>query len=301
MTVPMGVAGVQLAHREGTASRMAERAETDVKRADGLRIPARVGTMGWSYDDWEGVFYPEATESRDRLKFYAHTFDTVEIDSTFYGTPRESVIQSWHRSTPGEFVFCSKVPNLITHELGLRNCLEPLSAFVQAMAGLGAKRGPMLFQMPPSFTYDEREALRDLLKCLPKLEDAEARFAIEFRHPSLLREELYELLRDHNVALAATEYDGMPRRFIVTANFAYVRLIGIHGAFSWHQVVQQDRSEAIKSWSNAIVKHQASIRECWVYCNNDYEGYAPETGRRMLESLGLPTRAPAAAMQGKLF
>jgi uncharacterized protein YecE (DUF72 family) len=257
--------------------------------------------MGWSYEDWDGVFYPEATDSRERLKFYAQTFDAVEIDSTFYGTPRESVIESWSRATPDNFVFCSKVPSQITHELGLRDCMEPLSEFVHAMAGLGAKRGPMLFQMPPSFSYREIESLQDLLSSLCRLDDPDPRFAIEFRHRSLLREDVISLLRKHNVALASTDYDGMPRSFHVTARFSYVRLIGNHGAFARHKEVQQDRSEAVVKWGSEIAKHQTDVRDCWVFCNNDYEGYAPETGRRMLASLGLPTRTPAAQLQGKLF
>ena len=175
-----------------------------------LEIPVVVGTMGWSYEDWNGVFYPEGAASRDWLSQYARAFDTVEIDSTFYGTPRSATIRSWVRSTPDHFVFCSKVPKLITHELGMRDALEPLANFVGAMAAMGDKRGPMLFQMPPSFTYDDLSALRALLPQLGRVGDPNARFAIEFRHISLLTAEVFALLRAHNVALVAADYTRMP-------------------------------------------------------------------------------------------
>ena len=266
-----------------------------------LEIPVAVGTMGWSYDDWNGVFYPEETESKDRLPHYARAFDTVEIDSTFYGTPRENTLQNWVRSTPDNFVFCSKVPKLITHDLGLRDALEPLSTFVRTMAEMGAKRGPMLFQMPPSFTYDELPALQALLPSLDETGDPDARFAIEFRHPSLLAAEVFTLLQAHNVALAATDYPGMPRRFAPTADFAYIRLIGKHGAFNAHRRVIEDKSDTVRRWAAALRRGQSRIERAWVFCNNDYEGFSPATCGSMQDALGLPSRRPASEMQGKLF
>src|SRR5690349_9546919 len=76
-------------------------------------VPISVGTMGWSYTDWNGVLYPDGAENQEWLRLYARTFDTVEIDSTFYGTPRRSVVTHWLQSTPDSFVFCSKVPRTI--------------------------------------------------------------------------------------------------------------------------------------------------------------------------------------------
>jgi uncharacterized protein YecE (DUF72 family) len=260
-----------------------------------------VGTMGWSYADWNGVFYPDNSESRDWLSLYARAFDTVEIDSTFYGTPRESAVQNWSRTTPENFVFCSKVPRLITHEMGLHDVAEPLSEFVKAMAGLGPKRGPMLFQMPPDFTRDQLHALRALLPTLRDLADPDARFAIEFRHASLLTADVFALLKEHNVALAATDYAGMPRRFASTADFAYVRLIGKHGAFDNHRAVIEDRSEMVRRWASVMLRHQSQFREAWIFCNNDYEGFSPATGWKTQEALGLPTRQPASELQGSLF
>lgn len=266
-----------------------------------LEIPVRVGTMGWSYEDWNGPFYPEGTENRDWLKLYARTFDTVEIDSTFYGTPRASVVKNWDQATPADFVFCSKVPRLITHDLALRDAFEPLRQFVATMAVLGSKRGPMLLQMPPSFTHDEIGSMRDFLPGLAELEDPDARFAIEFRDKSLLTADVFALLREHNVALVASDYERMPRRFAVTADFAYIRLIGRHGAFRQHREVVEDRSATVRSWASVLLRHQSRFRQAWILCNNDYEGFSPATCWTVQDALGLPTRRPAADLQGSLF
>src|SRR5947207_6593497 len=102
-----------------------------------LPIPVHVGTMGWSYSDWNGVFYPANAASRETLTLYARSLDAVEIDSTFYGTPRETTVQQWRKSTPDHFIFCPKIPRLITHDLGLLNCTESLAEFVRVMSLLG--------------------------------------------------------------------------------------------------------------------------------------------------------------------
>ncbi len=266
-----------------------------------LEIPVGVGTMGWSNKDWNGVFYPEGADSKDWLSLYARAFDTVEIDSTFYGTPRETTVQNWVRATPDNFVFCSKVPKLITHDLGLRDALEPLGVFVSTMAAMGEKRGPMLFQMPPSFTYDDVPARQTLLPTLRELGDEAARFAIEFRHASLLASDVFELLKAHNIAVVAADYTGMPRRFAPTADFAYLRLIGKHGAFEKHRAVVEDKSGTVRRWADALLRHQSRFRAAWIFCNNDYEGFSPATCRSVQDALGIPTRQPAAEMQGKLF
>src|SRR5258708_3756498 len=110
--------------------------ETQTEAAKTTLPPIRVGTMGWGYADWSGVFYPAATPSRDYIALYARAFDAVEIDSTFYGTPRESQVKNWARATPDDFVFCPKVPRLITHELRLIGAEEELKRFVEVMGTL---------------------------------------------------------------------------------------------------------------------------------------------------------------------
>jgi uncharacterized protein YecE (DUF72 family) len=266
-----------------------------------LRIPARVGTMGWGYADWSGVFYPASAPSRDYITLYARVFDTVEIDSTFYATPRETQVKHWAKVTPPDFVFCPKAPRLITHDLRLIGAAEPMAEFVRVMGLLGPKRGPMLLQFPPDFTRAELDALQAFLPTLRELGDPTARFAVEFRHRSLLVPEVSALLTEQNIALAAADYAPMPKRFEPTADFAYLRLIGRHGAFPFHDTLQADRAADLQHWADALRENQDHFSAAYVFCNDDYEGHAPATCNRFQQLLGLPTTERPPEPQGSLF
>jgi uncharacterized protein YecE (DUF72 family) len=263
--------------------------------------PIRVGTMGWGYVDWSGVFYPTETPSRDYIALYARSFDTVEIDSTFYATPKEAQVKHWGNLTPESFLFCPKVPRQITHDLRLVNAQEPLAEFVRVLGLLGPKRGPMLLQMPPDFTRHELDALQAFLPTLRELNDPTARFAIEFRHRSLIGSDVSALLSEHGVALANADYAPMPRRFEITADFVYLRLIGRHGAYLQHRESQADRTPDMKRWAAALRENQSRLSAAFVFCNNDYEGYSPVTANRFKALVGLPVCQPPSDAQGCLF
>jgi uncharacterized protein YecE (DUF72 family) len=266
-----------------------------------LAVPVHVGTMGWSYADWYGPFYPPEVASRDALAHYARVFDVVEIDSTFYGTPQESTVKHWRKVTPEHFRFCAKVPRLITHDAKLTDVEEPFREFVRRMGMLGPKRGPMLLQMGPDFTRADLPALEAFLPLLEEFHEDNARFAIEFRHRSLIGPDVSALLKANGVALAATDYVAMPRRFEVTTDFTYVRLIGRHGAFEQHTHIQADRALDLKKWLKALSQKQEQFKEAFVFANDDYEGYAPATANRFKELIGQPTVERPPQTQGSLF
>ena len=94
--------------------------------SDSFTVPAYIGTIGWGYSDWNGVFYPDSVPMKQALPHYARTFNSVEIDSSFYGTPKVATVQNWAKSVPDNFIFCPKTPRLITHDLGLIDAEEPL-------------------------------------------------------------------------------------------------------------------------------------------------------------------------------
>jgi uncharacterized protein YecE (DUF72 family) len=249
--------------------------EQEQANAPEIGIPVHVGTMGWSDADWQGVFYPEGAKAGEYIRLYAQAFDTVEIDSTFYGTPREKQVTQWAQMVPNGFTFCAKVPRVLTHDMRLRDIGEPLAGFVRVMGLLGEKRGPILLQMPPDFTRHELDNLRALLPTLHKLGDPSVRFAIEFRHRSLIGPDVSQLLREHNVALALTDYVHMPRRFELTTDFVYLRLIGRHGDYPKHDRSYADHTPKMQTWADALRTHQSQLTASYVQCNNDYEGYSP--------------------------
>ena len=110
-----------------------------------------LGTMGWSYPFWVGKFYPPKTESRNFLEEYAQHFTTVEINNTFYRTPRITTVKTWKSQTPAEFQFAVKMPRKITHILPLQ-IDDYARHFFEVIAHLDEKLGPILIQFPPKFT-----------------------------------------------------------------------------------------------------------------------------------------------------
>lgn len=247
----------------------------------------RLGTSGWSYDDWIGSFYPSGTPAARYLSVYAQHFNTVEIDSTFYRAPSQAMIDAWRTRTPDEFVFAVKVPRSITHDAQLVDVAAELDAFAHAMRQLGAKCGPLLFQFAPSFTA---ERWNDLAALVPRL-PTDLRWAIEVRHTSWLQEPLYDLLRAHNVALAHVDLPWMPRTLPVTADFAYIRWLGdrrqIADDFS-HVRPGFERSDDLDWWTRQIRRLNERGVAVFAYAINHYQGHSPATLREMQRRLDLP-------------
>ena len=106
----------------------------------------RVGTSGWSYDDWVGPFYPQGAGKHDYLAHYASRFDLVEVDSTYYAVPRESTVHGWAERTPEHFRFALKMPGEITHKRVLVDCEGVMKQFVTALEPLREKLICVLLQ-----------------------------------------------------------------------------------------------------------------------------------------------------------
>lgn len=178
------------------------------------------GTSGYGFRDWVGAFYPEGTRPADFLSHYASVFRSVEINHTFRRFPKPENAMSWAESTPAHFRFSVKAHQGITHRARLHNCAESVASFLGALAPLGARLGPVLFQCPPWFRRDDAR-LEIFLKALPP----DGRYAFEFRHDSWQCDPVRSLCREVGVALAAGIADlASPPEVPVTADFAYVRL-----------------------------------------------------------------------------
>ena len=114
----------------------------------------------------------------------------MEVDSTFYGTPKSDVVQRWRYNTPEHFVFCLKMPKIITHELGLMQSTTYVQEFVDNVLLLGEKLGVVLIQLPPSFPSSKQSVLDVFLEDLP----GGIRYAVEFRHRSWYTSKSAEIL-----------------------------------------------------------------------------------------------------------
>ena len=256
-----------------------------------------LGTMGFSYKDWQGVFYPMGIKPRNYLQYYSKAFNAVEVDATFYGTPKPEVVQRWSANTPDLFVFCLKMPRIITHELGLIRSTSYVQEFVDRVLLLGDKLGVVLIQLPPSFTSSRTSILATFLEDLPD----DIRFAVEFRHQSWYTSKNAEMLAGHNVCWVATEYKGLPKTVPSTSDFLYVRFIGRHGRFTRYDRVRLDVSENLEWWQNRIVDLAPQAKSFYGFFNNDFSGYAPATCNQFKYNLGLQTVNLEPPKQERLF
>jgi uncharacterized protein YecE (DUF72 family) len=239
-----------------------------------------LGTSGWSYSDWEGTIYPEALPSGSRLAEYVKRYATVEIDSTFYGTPRHSTVQNWREIAPDGFLFAAKFPQEITHEANLVDAEPETEAFLRTMADLGDRLGPLLLQLPPSFTVEGMGVLEDFLKSLPE----GFRYAVEVRHRSWIGSDLPELLRERGVALTLVDYPRMPRMEEATADFSYIRWLGDRREFpSGHTRLEKERDDDLGWWSKLVGRFLEEGRTVFAYANNHYQNHSPSTLARFLE------------------
>ncbi|MCF7803826.1 MAG: DUF72 domain-containing protein [Candidatus Marinimicrobia bacterium] len=241
--------------------------------------PVYIGSGGWNYRDWVGAFYPPYLDKADWLTHYATQFPSVEIDGTFYSIPSESTVRTWHKRTPGDFVFTAKVPRIITHERRLRDVEDVLRAFLDRISLLGDKLGPLLLQFPPSFTADNFELLHDFLPTLP----ANFRFALEVRDAGWLHQRFYELLSANNIAFTITDSEYIPRKSRVTADFTYLRWIGSHtSGFDFFGKVQADRTGDLRDWATVILKKFKSMDiDIYGFFNNHYMGFSPGSIREL--------------------
>jgi uncharacterized protein YecE (DUF72 family) len=242
-----------------------------------------LGTSGWSYADWEGSVYPESLPAGARLAEYVKRYATVEIDSTFYATPRASTVQKWREVAPDGFLFAAKFPQEITHEKSLVGCVDLAESFVRTMKLLGDRLGPLLLQMPPSFTVEGMDALDLFLDSLP-----EGRYAVEVRHRSWVGSELPALLRERKAALTLIDYPNMPRMEEATADFSYIRLLGDRREFpSEHTHAKKGRGEDLAWWSRLVDRFLSEGREVFAYANNHYQNHSPSTLEQFLKVRGV--------------
>jgi uncharacterized protein YecE (DUF72 family) len=264
----------------------------------------RIGTCAWSFDEWSGPLYPADWPTNRWLEFYARYLPTVEIDSTFYSAPAEAITRRWVEMTPPHFRFACKLPKEITHERRLRDCSSELVAFFRALEPLASKLPVVLIQLPPSYgPREEKSGLRHFLGQLP----SDFRFAVEFRHPGWHRPHFIRLLEKHRVCWVWSDMSPLNERNLapfefqpLTTDFIYLRLLGdsltkyegngerLHryGKLLWK------REAALDSWALRIQRHLDGVRNIWVFANNHYEGFSPETCQRLAERLGFNLSLP---------
>ncbi len=223
-----------------------------------------VGTSGWTYKDWDGLFYPEGVRGSDRLSFYAEQFDTVEVNATFYRFPTQNAINAWNRRLPEDFHLVLKGHRSVTHFRKLVDCAEILAAFLERISPLKHLK-VILWQLPPSLELDLGR-LENFLKLLPT---EGPRHAVEFRHASWWAEDTAALLAEYRAAFVAVSHPKMPADVIPTTDFLYVRWHGLG-----RELYKYDYSdEELVEWADRLRPHLPD-RTVYAFFNNDYDGHA---------------------------
>ena len=232
---------------------------------------AHIGTSGWSYDWWRGVFYPREIAKNRWLTFYASRFKTVEINYSFYRLPSKAVFEKWRDTVGPDFTFAVKASRYITHNRKLKDCREPWKRFYDAAYGLGDKLGPVLFEFPATGPKNT-ERLAGFLEVLP----GTLRYAFEFRHPSWFDGEIYELLTEKGASLVTADSPHFPQSFEETADFSFIRFHG--GRILYGSEYSLDE---LRVWASRIVDMTGRGRDVYAYFNNDAFGFAPKNAAEL--------------------
>lgn len=240
-----------------------------MKPAHAQRI--HIGTSGWSYPHWKNRWYPLELSQDEWLRYYAGRLSTVEINASFYRLPSTQTLKAWRRRVPKGFFFSVKASRYLTHMKKLSAPARPLERFFRRVHHLGNPRGPVLFQLPPRW-HRNAERLGHFLEALP----AGWKYAFEFRDPSWLHQETYDLLARHGAALCIYDLNGRLSPKILTADFVYVRLHGPNGPYKGSY-----STTVLAGWIGAFATWASQGKDVYCYFDNDQYAYAALNAQRM--------------------
>jgi len=218
------------------------------------------GTSGFSYPAWRGSFYPDKLPVGKMLAFYASKLRAVEINNTFYRMPKRPMLERWAAETPASFRFALKSPRQITHMRRLVNVGEMVARLSKSAGALGGRLGPILFGLPATLQKDVGvlDGFLSTLAALP----TELRAAVEFRHPSWLSDDVYEVLKRHDAALCVADSEEMTTPLVATAGWGYLRL----------RRQSYDRA-ALRRWARRL--DAARFQRAFVFFKHEAEGTGP--------------------------
>jgi uncharacterized protein YecE (DUF72 family) len=245
-----------------------------------------VGTSGWSYGGWDRIFYPEKVKSTyERLAFYAQSFNTVEVNYSFYHLPKPETCAKWAGTVPKHFLFAVKASRFITHVRRLNDVEEAWEKFLASVRALGSRLGPILFQFPPSFQADLDRVERFLGLVKRDRKTPRVHPVFEFRHQSWFTEATYALLRKAGATLCIAHSSRYPYVEEVTADLVYYRFHGPKDLFA-----SKYSDGQLQSWAAQMRRQLDAGKTVHAYFNNDVHGYAVENARTLRELVGARRR-----------
>ena len=238
-------------------------------------IHIHIGTSGWHYNHWAGLFYPTGLPKRKWFEYYAEHFGTVEINNTFYQLPKRETFINWHKEAPKNFLFTVKANRFITHIKRLKDTQEPLDRFLERTLLLKEHLGPILYQLPPSL-HKDLGRLKSFLEVLPKKLTA----VFEFRHKSWYSEETFKLLNQFGFGFCIHDMVGIQTPRKITADIIYIRFHGPAGKYAGNY-----SKSTLQGWAKWIKEHIKEVSNSYAYFNNDIDAHAIRNAKTLKEQL----------------
>ena len=240
-----------------------------------------MGTSGFHYNHWKKLFYPEKLAKSKWFPFYAEHFDTVEINNTFYHLPSANAFDSWKNQAPPGFLYALKFNRYGSHWMRLKNAQQTIGNFLTVANRLEKFLGPILVQLPPHWSVNAQR-LDEFLTVAPR----SLHWAVEFRNPSWLCDEVYAVLERYRAALCI--HDMIPEHpRVLTANWTYLRYHGerYSGSYSPQQLTAEAK------WMRAQLAQGTDV---FAYFNNDAQGYAVKNAADLRRFVAGNGEKPAA-------
>jgi len=238
-----------------------------------------IGTSGFTYKHWQGIFYPKDLPEKDWLKFYSQKFNSVEINASFYHLLKATTYQRWARETPKDFIFVLKASRYITHLQRLKTNLPTLDNFLQPAKDLKEKLNCILWQLPAGLPADKK-LLADFGKLLKSHPIAKnLRHAFEFRHQSWFHNNIYSILKFYNFALVIAHSHRWPVVIKSTASYVYLRFHGSTLYASDYSMTE------LKKWASCGQKFLKENQDFYAFFNNDAQGFALKNALQFRELL----------------
>jgi len=251
-------------------------------------VEIRIGTSGYSFDDWKGIFYPDKIEKGKMLDYYVKSFNTVEINSTYYRIPHPAVMHNMEKKTPENFEFIIKAPNTFTHKRhDLEKSVSEFTECIRPIFDAGKLKG-ILAQFPYSFKFSKTNL--DYIKRCRDLIQPNQLF-VEFRHDSWVNREMYDALREAKIGYVGVDEPQLrgllkPDLFN-TIDIAYVRLHGRNADKWWNGgPLRYDYNyspEELKDWKDKIDKLENKAKKVFIFFNNCHLGQAVKNAQDMIQ------------------
>lgn len=233
-----------------------------------------LGTSGYLYAGWRGIFYPKGLPARQWLDHYARIFATVELNATFYRLPTAKTVDGWREGTPPGFRFAVKGSRYLTHMKRLKDPGPGIDRYFELILRLGKKLSVVLWQLPPQMNRADPGRLARFLEALPR---KGLRHAVEFRSPAWYVDPVCDVLDAHGAAFC--EHDlvaARPPR--LTGGFRYLRFHGATGKYRGRY-----GKRALAPLARELLRRR---EDAYVYFNNDVGGHAIRDALDLSDLLG---------------